>query len=394
MTCKIVVAGVGMTPFVKPGTCAHYDEMGALAGRLALADAGIDYQFIQQVYVGWVFGDSTSGQRAVYKLGTTGVPIVNVNNNCSTGSTALFLARQAVACGAVDCALALGFEEMAPGPLMDVFTDRPSALGAFTEIANRKFEGAEAIAQAIRLFAGAGYEYQQKYGAKSETFAKVREKASRHAVHNEKAIFRKVLTWQEVMASPTLFLNLTRLQACPPTCGAAAAIVCSETFARKHGLRTDVTILGQAMGSDLAGTFTDNDMMKVVGSEMTSNAARLAYNLAGVGPKDAQVIELHDCYTTNEVLSYEALGLCGEGEAEKFIEDGDNTYGGAIVTNPSGGLLSKGHPLGATGLAQCAELVWQLREACGPRQVEGARLAIQHNIGLGGAAVITIYGKN
>lgn len=394
MSSMTVIAGVGMIPFVKPGTSPHYDEMGAQATRLALADAGLDYAMVQQAYVGWVFGDSASGERSLYKVGTTGIPIFNVNNNCSSGSNALFLARQAVMCGAVDCALALGFEEMRSGPLFDVFNDRPSALGAFTEIANRKFVGAEQVPQAIRLFAGAGYEYQRRYGAKTETFAMVREKASRHAVHNDKAIFRKVLTWQEVMASPPLFLNMTRLQACPPTSGAAAAIVCSEPFAKKHGLRTDVVVKGQAMASDLSGTFADNDMLKVVGAEMARTAALKAFNQAGIGPQDAQVVELHDCYTTNEVISYEALGLCGDGEAEKFILDGDNTYGGKIVTNPSGGLLSKGHPLGATGLAQCAELVWQLRGACGARQVEGAQIAIQHNIGLGGAAVVTVYAKN
>ena len=316
-----------------------------------------------------------------------------MNNNCSSGSNALFLARQAVSSGAIDCALALGFEEMRPGALGDIFTDRPSALGRFTEIANRKFAGAEEIPQAIRLFAGAGYEYQQKYGAKTETFARIREKASHHAVHNERAIFRKPLTWQEVMASPPLFLNVTRLQACPPTSGAAAAVVCSEAFARKHGVRGGVVILGQGMATDFPGTFADDDMMKVVGSEMGRVAAQQAYVQASIGPEEAQVVELHDCYTTNELISYEALGLCGEGEAEKFVLDGDNTYGGRFVTNPSGGLLSKGHPLGATGLAQCAELVWQLRGACGPRQVEGARVAIQHNLGLGGAAVVTIYGK-
>ena len=393
MSHKTVVAGVGMIPFVKPGTGGHYDEMGAEATRLALADAGLDYGLVQQAYVGWVFADSASGNRALYRVGMTGIPVFNVNNNCSSGSNALFLARQAVSSGAIDCALALGFEEMRPGALGDIFTDRPSALGRFTEIANRKFAGAEEIPQAIRLFAGAGYEYQQKYGAKTETFARIREKASHHAVHNERAIFRKPLTWQEVMASPPLFLNVTRLQACPPTSGAAAAVVCSEAFARKHGVRGGVVILGQGMATDFPGTFADDDMMKVVGSEMGRVAAQQAYVQASIGPEEAQVVELHDCYTTNELISYEALGLCGEGEAEKFVLDGDNTYGGRFVTNPSGGLLSKGHPLGATGLAQCAELVWQLRGACGPRQVEGARVAIQHNLGLGGAAVVTIYGK-
>ena len=145
------------------------------------------------------------------------------------------------------------------------------------------------------------------------------------------------------------------------------------------------------MTTDTSSTFNDEDMTKVVGYDATASAARQVYESAGVDPRDVAVVELHDCFTTNEVISYEALGLVEEGGAEKFIVDGENTYGGRVVTNPSGGLLSKGHPLGATGLAQCAELVWQLRGEAGARQVEGARLGLQHNIGLGGACVVTLY---
>ena len=222
-------------------------------------------------------------------------------------------------------------------------------------------------------------------------FAEVRAKASRHAVHNEKAIVRKVMTPEEVLASPNLFLNLTRLQACPPTCGAAAAVVCSDAFARRHGLSSAVKIVAQAMTTDTPSTFGEDSMMKAVGADMAKAAATQVYQAAGLGPDDVDVVELHDCFTTNEVLSYEALGLCGEGGAERFVADGDNTHGGKVVTNPSGGLLSKGHPLGATGLAQCAELVTQLRGRAGPRQVEGARTALQHTLGLGGACVVTMY---
>jgi acetyl-CoA acetyltransferase len=386
----VVVAGVGMIPFVKPGASASYADMGAEATRLALADAGIGYDRVQQAYAGWVYADSTAGQAALYQVGLTGVPIVNVNNNCSTGSTALLLARQAVASGAVDCALALGFEQMAPGAIGVTFADRPSPLRDFLAIADARFAEAADVPMAIRLFGGAGHEYQQRYGAPTSTFAKVRAKASRHARHNDKAIFRKEVTPEEVLASPPVFLDLTRLQCCPPTCGAAAAIVCSERFAARHGLSTQVRIRAQAMTTDRASTF-DGSLMRVVGVDMAREAARQVYEAAGVGPEDLDVVELHDCFTTNEILSYEALGLCGEGEAERFVEDGDNTYGGRVVTNPSGGLLSKGHPLGATGLAQCHELVTQLRGAAGPRQVDGARLALQHNLGLGGACVVTLY---
>jgi len=391
MTSHAVVAGVGMIPFVKPGTSGSYQEMGAEAARLALADAGVPYDRIEQAYVGYVYGDSTAGQAALYRIGLTGIPIMNVNNNCSTGSTALYLARQAVVSGAAECVLAVGFEQMVPGALGAVFNDRPSPLEDFLVIANEAFEGADQIPVAIRLFAGAGYEYQQKYGASNETFARVRAKANRHAVHNEKAIFRKEMTPEEVLASPNLFLNLTRLQACAPTCGAAAAVVCSEAFALRHGLPHEIRIVAQAMTTDRSSTFKEHSLMKAVGADMAKEAADKVYASAGIGPDQVDVVELHDCFTTNEVLTYEALSLCPPGGAEQFVADGDNTYGGRVVTNPSGGLLSKGHPLGATGLAQCAELVTQLRGRAGVRQVEGARTALQHNLGLGGACVVTLY---
>jgi len=390
---KIVVAGVGMIPFVKPGTCDPYNDMGAEAAKLALSDAGVDYSKIDQAYVGWVYGDSTAGQAAIYKIGLTGIPIINVNNNCSTGSSALFLARQAVESGMVDCALALGFEQMAPGAIGTLFDDRPSPLGEFLTIADTKFTDAEQVPMALRLFGGAGFEYQEKYGARTETFAKIRSKASCHAEHNERAIFRKRVEVDDVLAEDPIFLNLTRLQCCPPTCGAAAAVVCSEKFARSNGLDTSIRISGQAMTTDEPSTFDEGSLIKAVGYDMTRHAAESVYEQAGIGPEDVDVVELHDCFTTNEVLSYEGLGLCDEGEAEKWIWDEQNTYGGQVVTNPSGGLLSKGHPLGATGLAQCAELVWQLRSQAGKRQVDGAKVALQHNLGLGGACVVTMYEK-
>jgi acetyl-CoA acetyltransferase len=181
--------------------------------------------------------------------------------------------------------------------------------------------------------------------------------------------------------------------ACPPTCGGAAALLVSEEFARRHGIASKVAILAQAMTTDRPDTFGDHSMITLVGAGMAREAARRVYEQAGIGPEDIDVCELHDCFAQNEVLSYEALGFCPEGGAEKFVDDGDNTYGGRIVVNPSGGLLSKGHPLGATGLAQCYELTHQLRATAGARQVDGARLALQHNLGLGGAAVVTLYGS-
>ncbi len=388
---RVVVAGVGMIPFAKPGASASYYEMGAEAGRRALADAGIGYQLVEQAYAGYVYGDSTAGQRAIYPLGMTGIPIVNVNNNCSTGSTALFLARQAVASGAADCVLALGFEQMKPGALGSVYTDRPSAFEAFDALADTLVD-APGIPLALRYFGGAGLAHMQKYGTPLESFAKIRAKASRHAKNNPLAIFRKEVTADDVMNDQVIWPGvMTRLMACPPTCGGAAAILVSEAFARRHGLNAKVAIAAQAMTTDTPSTFDAKDMMRLVGYDMARAAADKVYQQSGVGPDEIGVVELHDCFAQNELITYEALGLCPEGGAEAFIDAGDNTYGGKVVTNPSGGLLSKGHPLGATGLAQCYELTRQLRGNAGPTQVEGVRLALQHNLGLGGACVVTLY---
>jgi len=393
MSSEVFVAGVGMIPFVKPGAQAPYPQMGAQAARAALDDARLAYGDVQQAYVGYVYGDSTAGQRALYEVGMSGVPIVNVNNNCATGSTALFLARQAVESGAADCVLALGFEHMRPGALGAVFDDRPSPFERFDAVAGELVDGAD-VPLALRYFGGAGLAHMRQYGTRLETFAKIRAKASRHAANNPLALLRKVLTEDEVMSAPMVWPGvMTRLMACPPTCGAAAALLVSKDFARSRGLDMRVRIAAQAMTTDRPQAFEARDMRELVGFGMAREAARQVYERAGISPADVDVVELHDCFAHNELISYEALGLCAPGDAEKFVVDGDNTYGGRVVTNPSGGLLSKGHPLGATGLAQCTELTQQLRGEAGARQVEGARLGLQHNLGLGGACVVTLYEK-
>jgi acetyl-CoA acetyltransferase len=391
---RVYVAGVGMIPFAKPGASETYDVMGATATVEALADAGVAYSDVEQAYVGYVYGDSTAGQKALYRVGMTGIPICNVNNNCSTGSSALFLARQAVENGVVDCALAVGFEQMMPGAIVTHFNDRPTPFDDFNR-ATDELVGAPDVPLAIRYFGGAGRAHMEKYGTKLETFARIRVKASRHAANNPLALFRREVSVDDVLASPALMPGvMTRLMACPPTCGAAAAVVVSEAFARRHHLDTTVTIAAQAMTTDTPDTFAARDMMQLVGYGMSQAAARQVYDAAGIGPEDVDVVELHDCFAQNELLSYEALGLCAEGGAEKFVADGDNTYGGKVVTNPSGGLLSKGHPLGATGLAQCYELTQQLRGTADRRQVVDARVGLQHNLGLGGACVVTLYRAN
>lgn len=387
----VYVVGVGMIPFTKPGASDPYPTMGAAAAKLALEDAGVDYRHVQQAYVGYVFGDSSAGQAAIYGVGLTGIPVVNVNNNCATGSTALYLARQAVQSGAVECALALGFEQMVPGPLKGAWTDRPAPTSKFIERMTEAQGYDDAAPRAAQLFGGAARDYIKEHGIDKSVLARISVKARQHAARNPFAVFRQTVTVDEVLAAPMVFDPLTRLQCCPPTCGAAAAIVCSDAFARRHGLNRSVRIAAQAMTTDTSSTFESGDMRRLVGYDMAASAARQVFETSGIGPEAVDVVELHDCFTANELITYEALGLTDEGTAEQFILDGENTYGGRVVVNPSGGLLSKGHPLGATGLAQCAELTWQLRGQAELRQVEGSRIALQHNLGMGGACVVTMY---
>jgi sterol carrier protein 2 len=393
MPRKVNVIGVGMVPFQKPGKSEEYHVMATKAGQAALADAKVPFGEVQQAFAGYVYGDSTCGQRAIYQLGLTGIPVFNVNNNCSTGSSALMLGAQAVAGGVAECVLVVGFEQMEAGALQAKWTDRANPLDKFVNVMNEE-QGFNQAPPAAQMFGGAGREYRWKYGTKKETFGKIAEKARLHASKNPYALFKETYSLEQIMASPEVFDPLTRYQCCPPTCGAAAAVLCSDEFAKKHAISNPVYIAGQVMTTDYPSTFEEHSMIKMVGYDMAKNAAKKLYEQTGVGPEDVKVVELHDCFTANELLTYEAIGLCKEGEAEKFIWDGDNTYGGKFVTNPSGGLLSKGHPLGATGLAQCTELVWHLRGTAEARQVEGAKIALQHNLGLGGACVMTMYRRD
>lgn len=393
---QAIIAGVGMIPFKKPGKSDPYDVMGAAAARAALADAGIDYNQVQQAYAGYVYGDSCSGQAALYNVGINGVPIVNLNNNCSSGSTAFALAAQAVQGGMIDCALAVGFEQMPPGAIELVFPDRLSPVhrhnGAVAQLMQLT-EEEQKLPPAIQLFGCQVDLLEQRYGVGDRALARVAIKARRHAGNSPYAIFRAPLTEEEVLASPRVYRGLRKLYACPPSCGAASVIVCSEKFAAKHGIRTDVRLVGQGWCSDKQ-EFFESDPLDVMFRALSREAANRAYEDAGLGPEDIDVIELHDCFASNEIITYAALGLCKEDEMEQFVMDDENTYGGRVVINPSGGLLSKGHPLGATGLAQITELVWQLRGEAGARQVEGARTALQHNGGLGSAGFVHIFQKH
>ncbi|ALV36007.1 lipid-transfer protein [Streptomyces sp. CdTB01] len=390
---RAYVAGVGMTKFEKPETRDwRYWGMVREAGSAALADAGVTYEDVEQVPVGYCFQPSTAGQRAVYELGLTGVPVYNVNNNCATGSTALMLARQLVQGGAADCVLALGFEKMKRGALGGGadggdFSTSPVARHYGIMAARHGFEATPPTAQ---IFGDAAREHMERYGTTEAQLAAVAAKNHRHSAHNPYAQFQDVYEVADILAARTVHRPLTRLQCSPTSDGAAAAVVVSERFVEARGLTGLVEIAAQAMTTDTEESFASGSCIDVVGQRMSREAARQVYERAGLGIEDVDVVELHDCFSVNELLTYEALGMCGEGESGKLVESGATTYGGRWVVNPSGGLISKGHPLGATGIAQAAELVWQLRGTAGERQVPGARVGLAHNIGLGGAAVVTL----
>jgi acetyl-CoA acyltransferase len=392
MSARTFVIGVGMTKFDKPGTKeGDYPEWAKEAGEKALADAGISYDEVEEAYVGYCYGESTAGQRAVYGLGLTGIPVINVNNNCSTGSSALYMARRAVRGGLADCALALGFEKMEMGSLGVKWTDRTNPMDKHAE-AMFKVRQPEASPPAPQMFGNAGREHMEKYGSQPDHYAWIGWKNHKHSVNNPYAQFQTEYSLEDIKNAKMIHDPLTKLQCSPTSDGSACAIVASERFVDEHDLwDRAVEIAGQAMVTDMTSTFDTASCMRIVGYDMSKEAARRAYEEAGVGPEDVDVIELHDCFSANELITYEALGLAAEGEGHKLVENEDTTYGGRWVVNPSGGLISKGHPLGATGLAQCSELTWQLRGQADKRQVDGAKVALQHNIGLGGAAVVSVY---
>ncbi|MCX3058979.1 lipid-transfer protein [Streptomyces beihaiensis] len=392
---KSYIAGVGMTRFEKPETRNwQYWDMAKEAGTAALADAGVTYEDVEQVPVGYCFQPSTAGQRAAYELGSTGVPIYNVNNNCATGSSALMLARQLVEGGASDCVLALGFEKMKRGALgggADAGSDfqtSPVARHYGVMAARHGFEMTPPTAQ---IFGDAAREHRERYGTTETQLAAVAAKNHRHSVNNPYAQFQDAYTVDEILAATTIHAPLTKLQCSPTSDGAAAAVVVSERFVQERDLGgRAVEIVAQSMTTDTEESFASGSCVDVVGQPMSREAARQVYEASGLGIDDVDVIELHDCFSINELLTYEALGMCEPGASGKLAESGATTYGGRWVVNPSGGLISKGHPLGATGIAQLAELTWQLRGEADARQVPGARVGLAHNIGLGGAAVVTM----
>ncbi|MGH7815417.1 MAG: lipid-transfer protein [Candidatus Binataceae bacterium] len=391
---KVFVIGVGMTKFEKPASKAwDYPDMVKESVGNALKDAGISYGEIEQAVAGYCYGESTCGERALYPLGMTGIPIYNVNNNCSTGSTALFMAKQLVEGGIADCALAVGFEKMEKGSLGAKYVDRTNPMDKHFQVMVEA-RGFAKAPPAPQMFGNAGREHMDKYGTTAMQFAKIGWKNHKHSVNNPYSQFQQEYSLEEILNAPMVYDPLTKLQCCPTSDGSGAAIVASEEFVKKHNLQNQaVEILGMSMATDFTSSFSEKSCIKMVGYDLSKAAARKVFAQSGLGPENVDVVELHDCFSCNELITYEALGLCPEGKGGEFVDSGANDYGGKVVVNPSGGLISKGHPLGATGLAQCAELNWQVRGQADKRQVKDAKVALQHNLGLGGAAVVTMYRK-
>ncbi|KAH7377910.1 thiolase-like protein [Phaeosphaeria sp. MPI-PUGE-AT-0046c] len=370
----VYVLGVGMTKFIKPRGKVDYPELGFEAGVKAMLDAHINYDEVDQGVACYCYGDSTCGQRVFYQFGMTGIPVYNVNNNCSTGSTGLYMGRNMIAHGAADCVLVVGFEKMFPGSLQTFFQDRSNPTST-TNLMMKETRGVTNSPGAAQLFGNAGREHMEKYGSKLEDFAEIDE-----------------YTLEQVVKSTMIHEPLTKLQCCPTSDGAAAAVLVSQEFLDKRPELKDQAILiaGQRLATDTPSLF-NRSAIELVGYSMSELAAREALAEANTSPDDVKVCELHDCFSANEMVTIEALGLAPKGKAHELIRKGGITYGGKVVINPSGGLISKGHPLGATGIAQCSELVWHLRGWANNRSVKDTKVALQHNLGLGGAVVCTVY---
>ncbi|KAK6183067.1 hypothetical protein SNE40_010615 [Patella caerulea] len=409
---RVFVVGVGMTKFEKPFAKKwDYPDMAREAGQAALGDAGLQYSSIQAAVVSYCYGEPTSGQRAIYELGLTGIPVFNVNNNCSSGSSALMLAKRLIESGTEDCVMALGFEKM-EGGLSERYTDRTSpvkrhmahmtSLGANPDLIQPRMNNM--TSDVIKLFVYAGREYLQKYpSAKYEDFVEIAYKNRKQGLNNPNASLPRLPSKDTISKKAVLSYPITFWMSAPTADGSAAAIVCSEDFVKNNGLQGQaIEIKAQHMVTDLPSSF-DKSFMDLSGYTMAKIAADKCYKDSGISAQDIDVAEVHDCFSCNELFMYEALKFCDEGNGYRLIRDStwkQNSNGGEVcvlgnglVVNPSGGLESKGHPIGATGLAQCFELVNQLRSKCGKRQVDGAKVALQHNFGIGGACVVTLYGQ-
>ncbi|KMU87262.1 nonspecific lipid-transfer protein [Coccidioides immitis H538.4] len=387
------ILGVGMTKFIKPRGKVDYTELGFEAGVKAMLDAHITYDEVDQGVACYCYGDSTCGQRVFYQFGLTKIPIYNVNNNCSTGSTGLAMARTMVSHGAADCVLVVGFEKMNPGSLQSHFPGIVQTLlanfGAMDGCHKRCYQMRQGPPRCLVML---DESYMEKYGAKPEDFAEIGRINHEHSKRNPYSQFTDEYTLEQVMKAPMIHHPLTKLQCCPTSDGGAAAVVVSQAFldARPHLKDQAILIAGQCLATDAPSVY-NRSSISLMGFDMGRHACQTACEEANVNVKDIKVCELHDCFSANEMITIDALELSDPGKAHEMVRRGDITYGGKMVINPSGGLISKGHPLGATGIAQCAELTWHLRGWANNRMVKGTDSALQHNLGLGGAVVVTVY---
>lgn len=390
MAPPVYVLGVGLTEFIKPRGLRDYPEMGYEAGIKAMLDAQINYDDVETGVACFVNGDSASGQRVFYQFGMTSIPIYNQTNACATGSAGINLARNLIQGGSIDCALVIGFEKMKPGSIKSVWDDRAPAVELSLKMM-KDMRGAAQVSPNPQWFGNAGRQYMEQYGAKPEDFAEIARVSHEHSQRNPYAQFKTKYSLQEILDSPMIYPPLTKLQCSPTSDGAGAAVLVSQKFLdeRPHLKKQAILIASQQMRTDTPQLYSRSDI-QLCGYDMTRQAVTAAYKEAGVGPKDIKVCELHDCFSANEMVLLECLEFSPVGKAHEMVRNGDITYGGKMVINPSGGLISKGHPLGATGLAQCAELTWQLRGWANNRLVS-TKVALQHNLGLGGVVVVTVY---
>ena len=355
-------------------------QLAADATIGALKDAGISINEVEMVASGNLYqSNAMIGQRVMKEIGATGVPVVNVTNACATGSTAFREAYLAIASGMYDVALAIGSEQMG----------KMGLLGAGGGNRDYSTEGVMGTGLMPGVFGQAGVEHMRKYGTKMEHFAKISVKNHKHSVHNPYAQYRKETPLEDVMNARMIAWPNTLLMCCPTGDGAAAAVLMSAEKARQH-TTNPVWVAASALTSD---PWQERNPTMFDVNTVTRNAAKQAYDQAGIGPEDLSQVELHDCFATAELIHYENLGLCGDGEAGEFIDRGDPWVGGRIPVNASGGLLSKGHPLGATGVANIVEIMWHLRGQAGERQVENSKVGLAHVIGLGSACTIHIIKK-
>lgn len=374
----VYVLGIDMLKFGKYPD-RTFAQLGGEAALGALDDAGLTSRDVQAMYCGSVFGAyEMTGQAVMREIGQSGIPVTNVSNACATGASAFREAWIAIKSGLYDVVLAVGVEKMPKGML---------GAGGETGI---PLEGLFGSASMPAVFAESGTEHAAKYGTTFEQFAKVSVKNHHHSTMNPKSAYQIETPLEVVMGAEMIAYPNTKLMCSVNVDGAAAAVLVSEKMASKLGKGRALRVLASALASDPWNP--RNPIMPDVNS-VTRLAAQSAYEQAGIGPTDVSLVELHDCFATAELLHYENLGLCAEGEAGRMIDEGQTALGGRVPVNVSGGLLSKGHPLGATGIANIYEAALHLRGEAGARQVEGAKIAMTHVVGLGTACAVHLFEK-